>query len=111
MSKFHNALVNSNISKYIISNLNSNKIADIIRKYFLIHFKKYNKYKKLLLLKLLMPSNQIKNIRIQRSSSHYMFSIINKHFFSHMKIITEQLYSKVLELGITFVSTSKNMTC
>ena len=65
----------------------------------------------ILLLKLLMPLNQNKNIRIQHSSSHDMFGIIKKHFLSNKKIIEEQLYSQVLELRITFVSTSKNMTC
>ena len=40
-----------------------------------------------------------------------MFSIINKRFFSNIEINIEQLFSQLSELGITFVSTSKNMTC
>ena len=39
-----------------------------------------------------------------------MFIISIKHFFSNIKIIKEQLFSQTLEIGITFVSTPKNMT-
>ena len=57
-----------------------------------------------------MPSNQIQYIRIQHSSSRYKFCIFNAHFFSNIKILKEQNYSQVLELGITFISFSQNMT-
>ena len=68
-SKFHISLVNSIIRKYIKPNPLSNEITDII-KYFFIHYRKYNKFKMILLLNLLTPSNQIEYIRIQHSSSH-----------------------------------------
>ena len=85
------------------------KITDIIRKYLIIYYKKYNKFNQVLLLKFSMPSNQIKNIRILHSSSRYKFIIIIAPFFSIIKIIKERYYSQVLELGKKFVSTSKNM--
>ena len=97
-SKFHNSLVNSNLKNYIIPNPDYSKSADIIKKYFSVQYKRNNKFKIILLIKVLMPSNRIKYIRIQHSSSHYMFGIFNKHFFSNLKIIKEQLYSQVLEL-------------
>ena len=54
------------------------------------------------MLKLLTPSNQIKYIRVQRSS-YYKIRLPNTIFFSR-----KQLYSQILESGITFASLSKN---
>ena len=56
-----------------------------------------------------MPSNQIKYIRLQRSSYRYRLNLNNAFSFSMTKITKEQLYSQILELRITFVSLSKNM--
>ena len=58
-SKFHNSFVNSIIRKYIISNPPPDKIEDTIRKYLRNPHDNYNKFRTVLLLKLLMPSNQI----------------------------------------------------
>ena len=109
-SKYHSSLVNSIIRNYIIANPTPNKIDDIIRKYVIVHLEKYEKFKVILLLKLLTPSNQIKYIRIQRSSSHYKIRLHNPIFFSKNKIIQEQLFSQILELRITFASLSQNAT-
>ena len=106
-SKLHNSLVSSIIRKYIISNPNSKKISGIKGNSLIIHYRKYDKIKMILLLKFLMPSNQNKYFIIQHSSSHYIIRIINNFFFSNIKVFKEQLYSQVLELGINFVSTSK----
>ena len=57
-----------------------------------------------------MPSNQVKYIRIQRSSHCYKLCLPNAFFFSKIKIIKEQLYSQSLDLRITFVSCVKNLT-
>ena len=59
-SKLHNSFVNPHIIRYINSNPNPMKIGDIIRKYFNIPDKKYDKNEVLLLLKLLtaIKSNQ-----------------------------------------------------
>ena len=43
-----------------ISSLIPNEIDDILRKYFVIHYKKYSKSQKVLSSKLIMRSNQIK---------------------------------------------------
>ena len=67
-SKFHSSLVNSIIMRYIISNLNPRQIEDTIRRYLTNHYEKYNNFQVVLLLELIMPSNQIKYVRIQRSS-------------------------------------------
>ena len=58
------------------------------------------------MLQLLTPSNQIKYIRIQRSSSQYKICLLNSFFFSKKK----QFYSQKLEIRITFASPSKNAT-
>ena len=109
-TKFHSSFINSILRRYIIPNPNSKKNDDMIRKYFIIHNKKDNNFQVVFLLKLLMPSNQNKYIRIQRSNRCYRLRITQASFFSKIKIIKEQYYSQVLELRITFVSSSKNMT-
>ena len=63
-----------------------------------------------LLLKFLMPSNQTKNIRIQRSSRVYKLCLTQAFFSSKTKIIKEQFYSQKIELRITFISLSKTLT-
>ena len=94
-SKFHISFPNSFIRKYNISNPLPDKIEDTIRKYFRIHSGKSNKFRIVLLLKLLMPSNQLKYIRIQRSSCCYKLCLPNEFFLSKTKIIKEQLYSQI----------------
>ena len=54
-SKYHSSLVNSITRKYIIANPTPNKIDDILRKYLSVHLEKYEKFKVILLLKLLTP--------------------------------------------------------
>ena len=54
-SKCHSCLVNSITRKYIIANPTPNKSDDIIRKYLIVHLEKYEKFKVILLLKLLTP--------------------------------------------------------
>ena len=109
-SKFYNSYVNSFIRRYIISRPLPNKIDNIIKKHLRIHNGKYNKFQVVLLLKLLMASNQIKYIRIQRSSCRNRLCLPTAFFFSKLKNIKEQLYSQKLEVGISFASLSKNMT-
>ena len=96
-SKFHNSFLNSIIRRYIISSPLPNNIDDIIRKYLKIHYDKHDKFRIVLLLKLLMPSKQIKYFRIQLSSVCYESRLPNAFFFSKIKIIKEQLYSQILE--------------
>ena len=57
-----------------------------------------------------MPSNQVKYIRIQRSSRCYKLGLPDVFLFSKIKINKEQFYSKILELGITIVSRFGNIT-
>ena len=103
-SKSHKPSLNSTVRKYITPNPLPGKIEDTIRKYSKIHFDEYNKFRIVLLLKLLLRSNQIKYITIQRSSYCYKSGLPNAFFLSKIKIIKEQLYSQTLELRITFVS-------
>ena len=110
-SKFHNSFVSSIIRRYFIPSRLPNKIDDIIRKYLRNHYGKYNNtFRIVLLLKLLMPSNKVKCIGIQRSSRRYRLCLPNAYFFSKIKIIKEQLLFQKFELGITFGSLSKNIT-
>ena len=109
-SKFHFSYIHSTIRRYIISNPLLNKIEDTIRKSLRIHYGEYNQFRITLLLKLLMPSNQTKYIRIQRSSRRYRLCLPNAIFFPKTKNIIEQLYSQILEIIITFDSLSKNIT-
>ena len=90
-STFHSSLVNSIIRRYNKPNTTTNKIDVLIKKYLKIHFEKFNKFQVILLLKILMPSNQIKYIGIQRSSYRYRLRLPNAFFFSKLKIIKEQL--------------------
>ena len=109
-SEFHKSFVNSIIKRYIIPSPLPNKIDDIVRKHLRIHFEKYYKFQVALLLKLLMPSNQIKYIRIQRSSRPYRLCLPNAFFPSKTKNINEQLFSQILEVGVSFASLFKNIT-
>ena len=109
-SKFHTSLVNSAILTFIIPYSNPREIEDTIRRYLSNHYEKYNKFQVVLLLKLLKALNQIKQNRIQRSSYRYRLCLPNAFFFSKIKIIKEQLYFQILDLRITFVSSSENMT-
>ena len=54
-----------------------------------------------------MPSDQIKQIRIQSSHQHTKI-VTYTSIFSKKKIPKEQHYSQVLELRITFVSSAEN---
>ena len=96
--------------RYIISYPNPHECEDRIKRHLTINYEKYNKFHFMLLLNLLMPSNQNKYIRIQRSSYRYRLCLPNAYFFPKLKNIKEQLYSQVLETRITFVSCSKSMT-
>ena len=60
-------------------------------------------------MKLLILSNQIKNIRRQHPCHHNQQCINNSSFFSNIKITKEKLYSKILDLRITFVNRFENM--
>ena len=60
-------------------------------------------------MKLLIPSNQIKKIRKQHPCNRDKRCVNNAFFFSKIKMIKEQLYSQILELGITFVSRFENI--
>ena len=60
-------------------------------------------------MKLLLPSNQIKNISRQYPC-HCNQECINIAFISKIKLIKEELYSQILELRITFVSRFENIT-
>ena len=65
-SEFRSSIVNPFIWRYIIPSPNFMKIGDTTRKDTDIHDKKYEEYEIIILLKLLMPSNQVKLIRIRR---------------------------------------------
>ena len=93
-SKPHISFVNSIIRKDIISIPLTDKIEDTIKKDLRIHYDKFDKIRIVLLLTLLMPSNQIIFIRIQRSSYCYKSRFSNAFFSSKIKIIKEQLFSK-----------------
>ena len=111
-SGFHERLANSIIRKYIITNPKPYKIDDIIRKYSRLHYTKYKKFLVIYSVKLIKPSNQVqvKCIRRQFLCPFNQLCINDHSFFSKIKIIKEQLYSQILELGISFVSLFKDMT-
>ena len=89
-SRFHKRLVNSIIKKYIITNPKSNKIDDKNRKHLRLHYKGYVIFQVVLSLKLLSPSNQIKNNRRQYPCHRDQGCINNAFFFSKIKTIDEQ---------------------
>ena len=60
-------------------------------------------------MKLLLPLNQIKNIRKQHPCDREKLCINNAFFLSKIKINKEQIYSQILELRITFVTSFENM--
>ena len=108
-SRFHKRLGNSIIRKNIITNPKPNKTDDTISKFLRSHYNKYGKFQVILSLKLLIPSNKIKNIRRQHPCHRSQQCINNPSFFSNIKITEEQLYSKILGLRKTFVSRFENM--
>ena len=57
-----------------------------------------------------MPSNKIRNFRFQCSIRFYKLCVTQAFFVSKTKIIKEQLFSQILELGITLVSRFENIT-
>ena len=103
-SGFHKRLANSIIRNCFFTSPKSNKIDVTIRKSLISHFKKYEKIQVLLSVKLLIPSNQMKNIRRQHPCHRDQQCIKNVFLFSKIKIIQEQNYSQNLQLRITFVS-------
>ena len=108
-SGFHKRLANPFMRKYIITSPKPNKLDDTVRKHSRLHYRKYEKFLVIYTVKLIMPSNQNKYIR--RKCSYLLNHLyINDHsFFSKSKINKEQLYSQILELGITFVSRFEDM--
>ena len=61
-------------------------------------------------MKLLLPSEQIKNIRRQHPCHRDEQCKNNPSFFSKIKVINEQIYSKILELRIAYVNRLENIT-
>ena len=108
-SGFHKRLTNSISRKYIILNPKPNKLGDTIRKYSRLHYREYEKFLATYTVKLIMPSNQIKYVRKQFLCPFNQLCINDQSFFSKIKTITEQLYSQILELRITFISRFKDM--
>ena len=108
-SGFHKRLANSIIRKNIITYPKPNKIDDTIKKYLRSHYKKREKLQAILSAKLLRPSNQIKISRRQHPCHRDKQCINSAFFFSKIKTIKEQLYSRKLELRITFVSRFENI--
>ena len=96
-SGFHKRLANSIIRRYLITNTKSNKIDDTIRKYLKSHYEKYENLQVILSVKLLLPSNQIKNIRRQYPHDRDKLCLNQAFFLSKIKIIKEQLYSQILD--------------
>ena len=110
-SGYRKRLANSIIRKYVITNQKPNKIDDTIRKYLRFHYRKYEKFLAILSVKLILQSDQIKYIRRQQEFPRNGWVIESStSFFSQIKIIKEQLYSRILELRITFVSRFENIT-
>ena len=79
------------IRKFIITNPKPNEIDYTIRKHLRSHYKKYEKFRVLLSVKLLISSKQIKNNRRQHPCHRDQRCINNPSFFSKTKIIKEQL--------------------
>ena len=109
-SQYHKRLANLIIRKQIFTNPKPNKIDYLIRKYFILHYRKYEKFLPILSVKLILPSNQIKYIRRRQKCSFNDLAVKNSSFFSKNKINNEQLYSQILELRITFFSRFDNIT-
>ena len=103
-SRFHRRLAMSIIGSYFITNPKPNKVDDTIRKLLRSHYKTYEKFQVILSVKLLSPSDQIKNNRRQHSCHRDQHCTKNSFFSSKTKTIKKQLYSHILELGRTFVS-------
>ena len=108
-SGFHKRLANLIIRKYIITNPKPNKIDDTLRNYLRSHNKKYENFQVILSVKLLVPSKEIKQIRRQHPCNRDQRCINNPSFFSKIKIIKEQLSSKILELRTTYVNRFENI--
>ena len=109
-SRFHKRSANSIIRKYINTSPKPNKINDKIRKYVRLHYKKYEKFPIVLLVKLSIPSNQNKNFNRQYPCHRDQECVNNAFFFSKIKIFKEQLCYQIIELRITFVSRFENIT-
>ena len=108
-SGYHKRLSDSIIQRYILTNPKPNKVDDTVRKNLGFHYRKYEKFLVILSVKLLLPPNQTKNIRRQYPC-HRNQGCIYTTIIAKIKIITEELYSKILELRITFVSRFENIT-
>ena len=80
-SGFHKRLANSIIRKHIFTHPKPNKIDDTIRKYLRSHYKKFEKFQAIISAKVLIPSNQIKNIRRQHACHRDKQCINNAFFF------------------------------
>ena len=107
-SGFHKRLASAIIRKYVIPKPKPNKLDNTIRKSSRLHYRKYEKFLVIYSVKLLMSSNQIKNIRRQFPLPRNQLCI-NDPFFSKVKIIKEHFYSQILELRLTIVSRFKDM--
>ena len=109
-SGFHKRLSNSIIRKYNNTNPEPIKNDDSNRKYLRLHYKKHEKFQAILSMKLLMASNQIKNIKRQFTCYPSQGRLNNSSFLSKIKISEERLYSPMLEMRMIFVCRSENMT-
>ena len=108
-SGYHKRLSDSFIRRYIITNPKPKEIDDTIGRYLRFHYRQNEKFLVIFSVKLLIPSNQIKNIRRQYPCHRNRGCIYNT-FISKIRIFKEQLYSQILELRITFVTRFVNIT-
>ena len=81
-----------------------------MRKYVNIYNKKYDEFGVLCLFKMLTKTNNIKHIRIILiSHMHYLHCIPTKLILNRINKMSDNL-SKIVEMRITFVSSSRFMT-
>ena len=102
---YHKRLANSTIRKYIISKPDG--VGQTIAKHLRSHFRNYEKKFVNFVVKLLTPSNQIKNKR-RHFTCHPSQKCISDESYFLCKI--RRHYSQILELGKTFASLIENIT-
>ena len=102
MSLSPNYFTNSIIRRFIIRNPNPNKNDILLRKFIINHSKQIIIIHSILNLKLLMPSNRIKNIKNPCYGISHIDRINEQRFFS--KIIEKGDNPQLLKLSITFFS-------
>ena len=109
-SKTHDYLDKSTLKKYKIQNITKIQVDEIMNKW-IINYNKNNVFHQVqCFLKLLTTSNHARNIRIKPEVIvHFLFQVPKKLILTRINK-DRYLFSRILELRITFISSFKDMT-